>query len=202
MNFFSSFMKLSFLISTFNAHTYFFAISEKRLHENMQEILRTTQSGESIKFFNENSSTQKSDLFSEQGKLLICDWSTRDCHKSSPMSCSIPFTTQSDADASKCFKWRKWRLSGLCGTEMVEVKKEGSKQNVLVSDFRKMFARQISEVQLHRGRLQSKCAKTWKFVHNVESMTSSTFECKYFLHIGFIVKAWCSMSSVGLIHYN
>jgi len=37
-------MKLSFLISTFNAHTYFFAISEKRLHENMQKILRTTQS--------------------------------------------------------------------------------------------------------------------------------------------------------------
>ena len=27
-------MKLSFPISTLNAHTYFFAISEKRLHEN------------------------------------------------------------------------------------------------------------------------------------------------------------------------
>jgi len=35
-------MKLSFPISTFNAHTYFFAISEKRLHENMQKTLRTT----------------------------------------------------------------------------------------------------------------------------------------------------------------
>jgi len=30
-------MKLSFPISTFNAHTYFFAISEKRLHENKQK---------------------------------------------------------------------------------------------------------------------------------------------------------------------
>jgi len=38
---------------------------------------------------------------------------------------------------------------------MFQVKKEGSKQNILVSDFRKMFARQISEVQLHRRRLQS-----------------------------------------------
>jgi len=35
-------MKLSFPISTFNAHTYFFAISEKLLHENMQKTLRTT----------------------------------------------------------------------------------------------------------------------------------------------------------------
>jgi len=30
-------MKLSFPISTFNAHTYFFAISKKTLHENMQK---------------------------------------------------------------------------------------------------------------------------------------------------------------------
>jgi len=36
-------MKLSFPISTFYAHTYFFAISEKLLHENMQKTLRTTQ---------------------------------------------------------------------------------------------------------------------------------------------------------------
>jgi len=36
-------MKLSFPISTFNAHTYFFAISKKRLHENMQKTLRITQ---------------------------------------------------------------------------------------------------------------------------------------------------------------
>ena len=30
-------MKLSFPVNTFNAHTYFFAISEKRFHENMQK---------------------------------------------------------------------------------------------------------------------------------------------------------------------
>jgi len=30
-------MKLSFTVSTFNAHKYFFAISEKLLHENMQK---------------------------------------------------------------------------------------------------------------------------------------------------------------------
>jgi len=35
-------MKLSFPVSTFNAHTYFFAISEKLLHENMQKTQRTT----------------------------------------------------------------------------------------------------------------------------------------------------------------
>jgi len=38
---------------------------------------------------------------------------------------------------------------------MFQVKKGWSKKNILVSDFRKMFARQISEVQLHRRRLQS-----------------------------------------------
>jgi len=36
-------MKLIFPVSTFNAHTYFFAISEKLLHENVQKTLRTTQ---------------------------------------------------------------------------------------------------------------------------------------------------------------
>jgi len=36
-------MKLSFPISTFNAHTYFFVISEKHLRENMQKTLRTTK---------------------------------------------------------------------------------------------------------------------------------------------------------------
>jgi len=35
-------MKLSFSISTFNAHTYFFAISEEFFHENMSKTLRTT----------------------------------------------------------------------------------------------------------------------------------------------------------------
>jgi len=59
---------------------------------------------ESIKLFNETSFAQETDLFSEQGKLLICDWSNRECHKLRPMSGSIPFTTQSDADPSECFK--------------------------------------------------------------------------------------------------
>jgi len=43
INVFSSIMKLSFPVSTFNTHGYFFAISEKRLHENTQKTLRTTQ---------------------------------------------------------------------------------------------------------------------------------------------------------------
>jgi len=42
---------------------------------------------------------------------------------------------------------------------MFQVKKEGNKQNILVINFRKMFARQISKVQLHRQRLQSKVCK-------------------------------------------
>jgi len=33
-------------------------------------------------------------------------------------------------------------------------------------------------------------------------MTTSTFQCKFVLRIGFIVKAHGSMSSVGLIHCN
>jgi len=65
-------------------------------------------------------------------------------------------------------------------------KKEGSKQNILVSDLRKMFARQISEVQLHRRRLQSKARKTCQLVHNVKSVTTSTFESKFVLRIVFI----------------
>jgi len=36
-------MKLSFPINTFNANAYFFAISEKLLHENMQKTLRSPQ---------------------------------------------------------------------------------------------------------------------------------------------------------------
>jgi len=35
-------MKLSFAISTFNAHTFFFARSEKLWHENKQKAQRTT----------------------------------------------------------------------------------------------------------------------------------------------------------------
>jgi len=37
--------------------------------------------------------------------------------------------------------------------------KRGKQINILVSDFRKMFARQISKAQLHRGKLQSKVRK-------------------------------------------
>jgi len=42
---------------------------------------------------------------------------------------------------------------------------------------------------------KTKYAKTWKFVHNVRSMKTSTFECKFVLRIGFIVKvtAGCSV---------
>jgi len=58
------------------------------------------------------------------------------------MSSNIPITTQTNADASKCFKRRK----------------RGAK-NILVSDFRKVFARQISKVQLHWRKLQSKVPK-------------------------------------------
>jgi len=45
---------------------------------------------------------------------------------------------------------------------MFQVKKEWSKQNILVSDFREMFARQISNAQLHRRKLQSKVRKNLK----------------------------------------
>jgi len=45
---------------------------------------------------------------------------------------------------------------------MFKVKKEGSNQNILVSDFRKMFARQISNAQFHRRRLQTKVRKNLK----------------------------------------
>jgi len=72
---------------------------------------------------------------------------------------------------------------------MFQVKKEGRKQNILVSGFRKMFARQISKVQLHRRGLQSKVRKICQLVHNVKSVTTSTFESKFVLRIVFIVKA-------------
>jgi len=39
---------------------------------------------------------------------------------------------------------------------MFQVKKVGNQENILVSDFRTMFARQISKVQLHRLRMQNK----------------------------------------------
>jgi len=45
---------------------------------------------------------------------------------------------------------------------MFQVKKEGSKSNILMSALKKMFARQISEVPLHRRRLQSKVHKNFE----------------------------------------
>jgi len=77
----------------------------------------------------------------------------------------------------------------------VSSEERGEQKNLLVSDFRKIFAIQISKVQLHRRKLQAKCAKTWKLVHNVRSMKTSTFGCKFVLGIGFIVKvtARCSV---------
>jgi len=41
----------------------------------------------------------------------------------------------------------------------VSCEEREEQKNILVSDFRKMFARQISEVQLHRRKLQSKVSK-------------------------------------------
>jgi len=41
----------------------------------------------------------------------------------------------------------------------VSSEERGEQKNILVSDFRKMFARQISKVRLHRRKLQSKVRK-------------------------------------------
>jgi len=41
-------MKLSFPISIFNAHTYLFAISENRLHENVQKTLRNHSQAQNL----------------------------------------------------------------------------------------------------------------------------------------------------------
>ena len=102
------------------------------------------------------------------------------------MSSSRPiyFITPSNADASKCFKWRKrgankiywWVFSGKC------LQYKYQKYNFIGED------------------CKAKCAKTWKLVQNVKSVTSSTFESKFVLRIGFIVKAYSSMSSISLIH--
>jgi len=44
----------------------------------------------------------------------------------------------------------------------VSSEERGEQKNILVSDFRKMFARQIPKVQLHRRRLQNKVRKNLK----------------------------------------
>ena len=102
------------------------------------------------------------------------------------MFCSISFITQSNADASKCFKWRKrgankiywWVISGKCLQDKYQ------KYNF------------IGEI------CKAMCAKTWKLVQNVESVKTSIFESKFVLLIGFTVKVWCTMSSAALIHCN
>jgi len=93
------------------------------------------------------------------------------------MSSNIPFTIQSNADASKCFKRRKrgakkiywWVISGKCLQDKY--------QNFIGEN------------------CKARWAKTWKLVHNVRSMKTSTIECKFVLRIGFIVKvsAGCSV---------
>ena len=45
---------------------------------------------------------------------------------------------------------------------------------------------------------KAKCAKTLKLVHNVRSMKTSTFECKFVLRIGVIVKATAGCSVLVL----
>jgi len=42
---------------------------------------------------------------------------------------------------------------------------------------------------------KAKCTKIWKWVQHVKSVTTSTFESTFVLPIGFIAKAWCSISS-------
>jgi len=92
---------------------------------------------------------------------------------------SKPFTTHSNADASKCFKRRNgggkkiywWVISGKCTQDKYQ------KHNFIGEN------------------CKAKCAKTWKLVHNVRSMKTSTFECKFVLRIGFNLKvtAGCSV---------
>jgi len=94
------------------------------------------------------------------------------------MSSNIPFTTQSNADISKCFKWRKsgtnkiywWVISGKCLQDKYQ------KYNFISED------------------CKTKCAKTWKLVHTVKSMTPSTFECKFVLFKFTCVKSEICMA--------
>jgi len=70
---------------------------------------------------------------------------------------------------------------------MFQMKKEGSKQNILVSDFRKMFSRQISKVQLHRRRLQNKMRQ------KLESWCT-TSEARKLQHLN--VNLFCTLDSL------
>jgi len=76
------------------------------------------------------------------------------------MSSSIPFTTQSNADSSKCFKWRKWPVLDRNG----RWRKRGAK---------KIYWWVISQKCL-QDKYQKynfigedwKVLKTWKLVYN------------------------------------
>jgi len=86
------------------------------------------------------------------------------------MSSNIPFITQSNADASKCFK----RKRGEQKMYWWVISEKGLQDKCQKHNF-------IGE------NCKAKCAKTWKLVHNVRSMKTSAFECKIVLRIRFIV---------------
>jgi len=85
---------------------------------------------------------------------------------------------------------------------MFQAKKEGSKQNILVSDFGKCLQDKYQKCNFIGEDCKAKVAKTWKLVQNVKRLTASTFASKFVLRIEFIAEAYCSMSSVGFIHCN
>ena len=88
--------------------------------------------------------------------------------------------------ASKRFKWRKrgankvhwWVFSGKCFQDKYQ------KYNFIGED------------------CKAKCAKTWKLVLNIKAWQLQHLTVHFFPSIGFIVRGWCSMSRVGLIHCN
>jgi len=96
------------------------------------------------------------------------------------------FHNTRNADASKCFKWRK----------------RGANKTYWWVISRKCLQDKCQKYSFTGEDCKANCAKTSKFVHSVKSMTTSKFECKFVLRIRFIANAYCSMSSVGLIHYN
>jgi len=71
---------------------------------------------------------------------------------------------------------------------MLQVKKEGSKQNILVTSG-KSLQDKYQKYNFIGEDCKAKCPKTRKLVHNVKSMTTSKFESKFVLRIGCIVKA-------------
>jgi len=85
---------------------------------------------------------------------------------------------------------------------MFNVKKQGGKEKILVSDFKNFLQDKYQKYNVIGKDCKAKCAKTWKLVQNFEIVTISTFANAFVLPIvGFIVNTWCLMSSVVLIHY-